>query len=160
MLMAFCLAEYVDNEEPSLLKSPTSELLWDDEPDELLFYEAEDGDANEVERAGSEEGQNSQEPREHPEEYDEHTEHDEFAISYEDDVIDPVLETVPVLTSRTELPPVETKPSSPIRSWSTHSSKRSFNDDELENGADYLGRKGMLCFVSSPPLPISHLTLP
>lgn len=158
MLTALSLTEYVDDENtkssPNMLKSPTSEL-WDDGPDELLFYEAEEGDANEVERARSEEGENSQEPREHPEEYDEHTEHDEFAISYEDDVIDPVPETIPVLTSRTELPPVETKPSSPIRSWSTHSSKRSFNDDGSENGADYLGRKGMLSLPHSR-LPALH----
>lgn len=114
----------------------------------MLFYEVEDGEPNGVERAASEEGENSQESKD-PQEHDQYAEHDEVAISYEDDPIDSTAETVPVLTSRTELPPVETKPSSPIRSWSTHSSKRSFNDDNMENGADHLGRKGMPCFVRS-----------
>lgn len=127
-------------------RSPTAEL-WGDEPDELLFYEAEGDDAENYEDSGSQQGENNQQSI-----YDEADEYpqgedDDPEAAYEEAVADEAEE--PSVLNLHAAPSAAPTKTSPLRSWSSHSSKRSFDDDGIEN-SDRKGQKYLflvMCFA-------------
>lgn len=130
-------------ESPQAPRSPTAEL-WGDEPDELLFYDEIEGEDQEYADNESHHGENNQQAL--YDEADQYSPEDgnadeayleadadadadgDLDVDYENP--EALEESAALQVTRTESPVTVTKPTSTIRSWSSLSSKRSFDDSE------------------------------